>query len=213
MTAQAVTSKLGQKETSIGALPEHWLVLSIGELAQTYSGGTPSTSVPSYYGGEIAWITSGDLNQTFIDNVNGRISPLGLKHSSAKMVAPGMVLMALYGATAGVVAITKIRAAVNQAVLAIVPKEMVAEYLFYALAWRQSSIVKTFTQGGQPNLSGQMIRSLLVAVPPLPEQRAIAQILTDMDAEITALEKRLAKTKDIKQGMMQELLTGRTRLV
>ena len=62
-------------------------------------------------------------------------------------------------------------------------------------------------------MSGQIIRNLIVAIPPIPEQRAIAEVLSDMDNEITALEARLSKLRDIKQGMMQELLTGRTRLV
>lgn len=201
------------RSTDIGFVPEDWRLSSIAKESLTYSGGTPPTHRPDYYAGDIPWITSADLRVQRIHMVSGGISLAGLINSSAKMVEPDTVLLALYGATAGVVALTKIRAAINQAVLAIVPKKLSAEFLLYWLNLKKDRIVETFTQGGQPNLSGQIIRNLIVAIPPIPEQRAIAEVLSDMDNEITALEARLSKLRDIKQGMMQELLTGRTRLV
>ncbi|EKO3797205.1 TPA: restriction endonuclease subunit S [Vibrio cholerae] len=203
----------GIKPSELGEIPEDWEVGAIGDSCRTYSGGTPSTSNKNFYGGGIKWITSSDLNQGVIHDVAGRITDAGLNGSSAKLVEGHTLLIALYGATAGVCAITRISAAINQAVLAIVPAEHNSEYLFYWFTRHKEVIIETYTQGGQPNLSGDIVRSIKLAFPPVNEQTAIATILSDMDAEIQALEQRLGKTRHIKQGMMQELLTGKTRLV
>ncbi|MDH1897329.1 restriction endonuclease subunit S [Aeromonas mytilicola] len=203
----------GTKPSELGEIPEDWEVGAIGDSCRTYSGGTPSTSNKNFYGGGIKWITSSDLNQGVIHDVAGRITDAGLNGSSAKLVEAHTLLIALYGATAGVCAITRISAAINQAVLAIVPAEHNSEYLFYWFTRHKEVIIETYTQGGQPNLSGDIVRSIKLAFPPVNEQTAIATILSDMDAEIQALEQRLGKTLQIKQGMMQELLTGKTRLI
>ncbi|EHZ7430747.1 restriction endonuclease subunit S [Vibrio cholerae] len=206
-------SKKGTKPSELGDIPEDWEVGAIGDSCRTYSGGTPSTSNKNFYGGGIKWITSSDLNQGVIHDVAGRITDAGLNGSSAKLVEAHTLLIALYGATAGVCAITRISAAINQAVLAIVPAEHNSEYLFYWFTRHKEVIIETYTQGGQPNLSGDIVRSIKLAFPPVNEQTAIATILSDMDEEIQALEQRLSKTRQIKQGMMQELLTGKTRLI
>ena len=190
-----------------------WEVKKLGEIAIFFSGGTPSTSIASYYGGGIPWITSGDLNKGVIYEVDGRITNQGLENSSAKMIEENTLLIALYGATSGVTAISKIRAAINQAVLAIIPRTDNSTFLLFKLGYLKNWIIKTYTQGGQPNLSCDIIKSIEVTLPHITEQTAIAQILSDMDAEIEALEQKLNKYRQIKQGMMQELLTGKTRLV
>ena len=190
-----------------------WVMKKIGEVANTYSGGTPSTSIISYWGGEIPWISSGDLNKGIIYHVEGKITQEGLDNSSAKMIEEDTLLIALYGATAGVTAISKIKAAINQAVLAIIPKLDDYKFLFYQLKQLKNWIISTYTQGGQPNLSGDIVKSIELYFPSISEQTRIVNILSDMDAEIAALETKLAKYKQIKQGMMQTLLTGRIRLV
>jgi type I restriction enzyme S subunit len=100
-------------------IPEGWTIKSLGDLADTYSGGTPSRRNPIYYDGEIPWIKSGEINQRFIKDVEERISDAALRKSSAKIVKPGTILVAMYGATAGVIGISEISAAINQAILAI----------------------------------------------------------------------------------------------
>ena len=142
----------------------------------------------------------------------GRITQEGLNFSAAKMVKRGDLIIALYGATAGVVAVTDINAAINQAVLAITTDQCDKEYLFQHLASRKVHIVATYAQGGQPNLSGEIIRSLFVSLPSPGEQRAIAVALSDVDGLIWALEKLIVKKRVIKQAAMQRLLTGKTRL-
>ncbi|MBF2079848.1 MAG: restriction endonuclease subunit S [Synechococcales cyanobacterium T60_A2020_003] len=204
----------GYKQSEIGMIPEDWGIQQIGDFCICFSGGTPSTSNPNYYGGRIPWITSSDLNEIRIKSVKGRISSNGLANSSAKMVEAGTLLIALYGATAGVSAITEVSGAINQAILAIKPLGKCSEYLFQYLRLRKDFYIKTYTQGGQPNFSGEIVKAFLVALPPSEqEQQAIAAILSDMDLEIGSIERKLTKTRQLKQGMMHELLTGRIRLV
>jgi type I restriction enzyme, S subunit len=210
---QAAMQQLLTGKTRLPGFEGEWQTKKLGDIAVCYSGGTPATYVLRYYCGDIPWITSSDLNKVYISDVGGRISQEGLKNSSAKMIEPDTLLIALYGATAGVAALSKIGAAINQAVLAIVPNEDDNGFLFYKLKLLKNWLISTFTQGGQPNLSGDIVKSVKLSFPSIPEQTAIATILSDMDAEIEALEKRRAKTRDLKKAMMQELLTGRTRLV
>lgn len=138
---------------------------------------------------------------------------MGLENSSAKMVNQETLLIALYGATAGVTAISKINAAINQAVLAIVPTNASVEFLYFKLSYLKNWLITTYTQGGQPNLSADIVKSIEISIPKKEEQTAIATILSDMDAEINALQQKREKTSQLKQGMMQELLTGKTRLI
>ncbi|MBB4053527.1 type I restriction enzyme S subunit [Devosia subaequoris] len=191
-----------------------WEVKRIGQLANGFSGGTPSTQDPANYGGSIQWITSSDLNQALVTEVSGRITEKGLRSSAAKMVQPGMVLLALYGATAGVSAVCNCDGAINQAILALGAHACDAGFLFHLLQASKDLMVSTLTQGGQPNLSGALVKNFEVRLPAdRREQQAIATVLSDMDAEIQTLESRLAKARAVKEGMMQNLLTGRVRLV
>jgi len=189
-----------------------WDGATIGTVCSTYSGGTPSTARPEYYGGDIPWIVSADLNQGRISSVKGRITQLGLDRSSAKLVKSGTPLIAMYGATAGVPAMTYVGGAINQAVLAMIPRGIDAEFIFQWLQANRDKIIDRYTQGGQPNLSGAIIRSLEVPLPPAAEQRRIANALRDADDLVAALERTIAKNQAIKLGMMQQLLTGKTRL-
>jgi type I restriction enzyme S subunit len=204
--------KPGYKQTEVGVIPEEWEVAPLGELSSCFSGGTPSTSNSSYYGGDIPWITSSDLNRGRINEVEGRITEEGLANSAAKMVNKDSLLLALYGATAGVSAVTAIRAAINQAVLAIVPKSTNTEFLFQLLKYKKDFYITTYTQGGQPNFSGEIVKSFAIPCPTLPEQRAIATALSDVDGLLGGLDRLIAKKRDLKQAAMQQLLTGQTRL-
>lgn len=210
---QATMQQLLTGKQRLPGFSGRWNKKQLGEIAGCYSGGTPLTSNPQYYNGDIPWITSGDLNQRYIKNVKGKITELGLNNSSAKMVKKGALLIALYGATAGVTAITKIDAAINQAILAIIPKNDHVDFLFHYFELHKNWLINTYTQGGQPNLSGDIVKSIEFPIPAFEEQTAIAQVLSAMDAEISTLEQQVNKTRNLKQGMMQELLTGRIRLV
>lgn len=197
------------KNTEIGVIPEDWEIVKIGDISESYSGGTPSSKVAAYYGGNINWITSGELNQKKIFETDGYITKLGLENSSTKLVYPETLLFAMYGATAGVVAISKIEGAINQAVLAILNDKFISDtyFLYNYLHFKKDWIIITYTQGGQPNLSGSIIKKIQIPLPPLPEQQKIAEVLSDTDALIQSLKKLIQKKKNLKQGAMQELLT------
>ena len=202
----------GYKWTEVGVIPEDWEIQRLDAICSVYSGGTPSTARHDFYGGHIPWITSGDLNARRITEVSSYLTQAGFDSSAAKMIESGDLVVALYGATAGVVAVSEIEAAINQAVLSIRTNRCDSEYLFHHLESRRNQIVATYTQGGQPNLSGGIICSLVIVIPTRAEQRAIAKVLSDVDGLINALDALIAKKRAIKQATMQQLLTGKTRL-
>lgn len=168
--------------------------MPLGEICHTTSGGTPSRKIPAYYVGDIPWVKSGDLNDGLLSKSSECISELGLKNSSAKIFPRGTVLIALYGATVGKLAILDIDAASNQAICGIiVPKELDRQFLFYFLYTQRSYLVSKSTGGAQPNISQKIIRELLIPLPPLPEQRRIVDIL-DRAASIRALRRQAQDT-------------------
>lgn len=206
----------GIKPSELGEIPEDWDLKSVGEFTDCSAGGTPSTQVPAYWGGDHPWMSSGELHLKKVYDVAERITDLGLANSSTKYIPKNSVLMGLagQGKTRGTVAISKIKLCTNQSIAAIFPSKMHStDYLFYNLDNRYEELRSLSTgDGGRGGLNLSIIRKLKLPLPDFEEQTAIATILSDMDSEIQTLEQRLAKTRQIKQGMMQELLTGRTRL-
>jgi type I restriction enzyme, S subunit len=192
--------------------PKDWTHAKLGEVIKTFSGGTPKKGNPEFYKGSIPWIRSGDLNQNRVKSVEKRISKIGLKKSSAKMVKPGTLLLAIYGATAGVVAISEIEASINQAVLAITPDDVLDKYFLENwLKLNKDHIVHLYTQGGQPNLSAKTVKNLVIAYPNKAEQQAIVEIFSTWDEAISKTEKLIKAKKRYKKGLMQRLLTGKVR--
>ena len=190
-----------------------WQQVKLGEISTCYSGGTPSTQVSEYYDGEIPFINSGDLNQRHIKSVKSMLSILGVENSSAKFVKKNTILMALYGATAGVVAITHIDGVINQAVLAIVVKENHDNnFIFFGLEQIKNILVKKYRQGGQPNLSAKIIKSIKLRLPSLPEQKRIANVLNTAKKEVEFLKQIAERYRTQKRGLMQQLLTGKVRV-
>ncbi|WP_335908636.1 restriction endonuclease subunit S [Shewanella indica] len=190
-------------------VPEGWQERTIGDIATVFAGGTPSRSNPDYYSGSIPWVKSGEVNSKKIYGTSEHISELAVKESSAKWAEKGSVLVAMYGATAGKVAKLMIDATLNQAVSAISGKYGIAEndYLLQAIESGSEVLLNAVQGSGQPNLSGQLIKGFSVLVPPLPEQQKIAKILTSVDEVIEKTQAQIDKLKDLKTGMMQELLT------
>jgi len=189
--------------------PKGWQRQSLGALATAYSGGTPSRAESCYFGGDIPWVKSGEVNARRIRKTEETITQQGLESSSAKWVPSGSVLVAMYGATAGKVARLEVRAAINQAILAVTALPHLAsnDYLLYALEGAAPELLSRVQGSGQPNLSAGLIKSLEVLVPPLPEQRKIAAILSSVDEVIETTEGVIEQLQNLKRAMMQELLT------
>lgn len=210
-------SSKGYKTSELGEIPEDWDVQKIGTFTDCTAGGTPSTSISSYWGGSNPWMSSGELHLKRVFDVVGRITDLGLANSSTKYVPAESVLIGLagQGKTRGTVAISKVALCTNQSIAAIFPSSNYhSEYLYYNLDSRYEELRDLSTgDGGRGGLNLTIIRNLALPLPDFEEQTAIATILSDMDEEIQVLEQRLAKTRDLKQGMMQQLLTGKIRLI
>jgi type I restriction enzyme S subunit len=206
----------GYRMSEVGVIPEEWEVKNVGEFAYATAGGTPSTLVPEYWNGNIRWMNSGELNLKKIFNVEGRITETGLKNSSTKIVPQKCVLIGLagQGKTRGTAAINYVELSTNQSIAAIFPNDsFVPEYLFYIIDSRYNELRNLSTgDGGRGGLNLRIIKGIPVPLPTKEEQQAIASALSDVDALITALEQLISKKRNIKQGAMQQLLTGKKRL-
>lgn len=161
-----------------------WPLVKISDFCQTGSGGTPSRDIHEYYQGDIPWIKSGDLRENIVTSATEFISHEAIKKSSAKIVPQGAILVAMYGATVGRMALLGIDAATNQAVCNIVPDASKADtkYVYYALLSKVPDFLRSAIGGAQPNISQGLIRSTEIPLPPLPEQKRIATILDKADA-------------------------------
>jgi type I restriction enzyme S subunit len=187
-----------------------WAKDKIGNLSDSFAGGTPSRSRPDYFNGEIPWISSSEVNLPYIDNTKEKITVLGLENSSAKWIPKNSVLITMYGATAGVVSKLLINATSNQAVLALVPdKEKIdGGFLYYQVKENKEAILFLAQGSGQPNLSKDLIDNFEIYFPiSIFVQRQIATILSTADAVIEKTQAAIAKYKAIKQGMLQDLFT------
>lgn len=195
---------------------EKWVEIELGQHSIMNSGGTPSTANPEYYGGKIPFLSINDITNAgkFIYETEKTITEEGLKNSSARLFKKGTIMYAMY-ASVGKCAITKIRISCSQAILGInVDSTLDADFLYYYLVSIQDDVLNYGQTGTQTNLSKQIISSFILNVPSSKaEQTAIANILSDCDSEIVALEEKRDKYKEIKQGMMQQLLTGKIRLI
>ena len=214
---QATMQQLLTGKTRLPGFSGEWEARKLGEITQSTAGGTPSTMIEEYWGGNIKWMNSGELNKKRIYDVEGRITEEGLKNSSTKIIPSRCILVGLagQGKTRGTIAINMIELCTNQSIAAIFPShQFIPEYLYFNLDSRYDELRSLSTgEGGRGGLNLGIINSLMIHLPSLPEQQAIASVLSDMDAEIAALEQKRNKTLALKQGMMQELLTGKTRLM
>ena len=187
-----------------------WVKKKLGEvIVDSYAGGTPNRNRGDFFGGEIPWVTSGEVNNPEILSTIENITEAGIKGSSAKWIPENSILVALYGATAGQVSMLKIKATSNQAVLAIIPNNEIidTDFLYNQICFNKQNLLFLAQGSGQPNLSKNIVDRLPISYPSaLSEQRRIASILSSADKVIDSTQKLIAKYKQIKQGMMEDLL-------
>ena len=198
-----MTEQAKVPEIRFAGFTDPWEQRKLGELALTYSGGTPSAGNSAYYGGEIPFIRSAEID---CDSTELSLTVAGLNNSSAKLVDKGMVLYAMYGATSGEVAISKIKGAINQAILAMDASDMAANrFIAYWLRRQKKSITETFLQGGQGNLSGAIIKELGIPQPSLDEQRQIGSFFSNLDDLITLHQRKYDKLVVFKKSMLEKM--------
>lgn len=183
---------------------EEWREVLLGKITESYSGGTPSAGNKMYYNGIIPFIRSAEINSFTTELF---LTEEGLKNSSAKLVDKGTILYAMYGATSGEVGISKIKGAINQAILAIQTKEGYdSQYVYQYLKKSKKSIVNSYLQGGQGNLSGAIIKKISIWVPSNKiESKKIGEFFKQLDEVIDLKEKELEALKKTKQGFLQKM--------
>ena len=179
---------MGKPEIRFKGYTDEWEQRKLGEITESYSGGTPTAGKKEYYDGNIPFIRSGEISS---DKTELFISDEGLNNSSAKMVKTGDILYALYGATSGEVSISKLKGAINQAILAIRPYQNYdSQFLMQWLRKSKETIIGTYLQGGQGNLSGNIVKELLVDVPTSEEQKQIGNYFSNLDSLITLHQRK-----------------------
>ena len=172
-------------------IPGNWVWTTLGNIGIWQSGGTPSRSNKSYYGGNIPWLKTGDLNDGLITNIPESITEEAVANSSAKINPTGSVLMAMYGATIGKLGILTFPATTNQACCACIEYYAITQYyLFYFLLSHRDIFIAKGGGGAQPNISKEIIVNTAIPLPPLPEQERI----------ITEIERWFAFIDEIEQS-------------
>ena len=175
-----------------------WPKFQISALGKIGSGTTPKRGTSGYYGGEIPWVKSGELNSDIITDTEEKITQLAMeKHSALKIIPKGSLLVAMYGATVGQVAFLDIEATSNQAVCHIIPNKEIVEprYLFHFLKSLKQYWLSRRVGGGQPNISMKIVKETEISLPPLDAQRRIAAIL-DKAKGIKSLSKEIPKIRN-----------------
>jgi type I restriction enzyme, S subunit len=213
---QAAMQELLTGQKRLPGFSGEWEVKRLGELADIISGGTPKTTEPSYWNGGINWCTPTDITGCpgrYLVETERTISEVGLASCAAHVLPIGTLLLCSR-ATVGEVRIAGCEVCTNQGFKSLVCKEDINnEFLYYKLLTMKQQIIERAIGSTFLEISKRETTALELRIPDYTEQTAIAEVLADMDAEIAALERRRDKTRALKQGMTQELLTGRTRLV
>lgn len=190
-----------------------WINKELGEVFKTSSGGTPLRGKPEYYQGNIPWIKSGELDKGIIYDSEEHISEEAVKKSSAKIFPPDTILIALYGATIGKLAILGIPATTNQAVCGIYQNEIFEpKFLFNYLFHKKQNLIEQGTGGAQPNISQTILKKLMVPIVPLPEQRTIVskieQLFSELDNGIANLKSAKEKLEVYRQAVLKKAFEG-----
>ncbi|WP_270246783.1 restriction endonuclease subunit S [Coprococcus sp. AM11-30B] len=194
---------MGKPKIRFEGYSEDWEQRKVCNITTSYSGGTPKSGSTEYYDGDIPFIRSGEI---YSDKTELFITELGMKNSSAKMVHEGDILYALYGATSGEVSRAKLDGAINQAILAIIPNDDInANFLVEWFRKEKDKITDTYLQGGQGNLSAQIIKELEVTIPSYDEQNKIGLYFEQLNTLITLHQRKCEETKTLKKYMLQKM--------
>ena len=187
-----------------------WKKVKLGEICERVtSGGTPKANVSSYYNPPtIPWLKTKEVNYCRITETENYISEEGLKNSSAKLISPNSVIIAMYGQgdTAGRIAINKIPLATNQACcnLTIDKSKADYEFIYYQLCTLYDKLVSLKAGAAQPNLNARIIKNLEIIMPSLPIQHRIASILSRYDSLIENYQKQIKLLEEAAQRLYKE---------
>jgi type I restriction enzyme S subunit len=195
-------------------MPKTWLLCKLGDVCTTTSGGTPNRKESKYYGGNIPWVKSGELNHNIIIDTEEKITKEAIENSSAKIFPKGTLLIALYGATIGKLASLGVNAATNQAVCGVYENEYInSKYLFNYLFFKRQDLIKESIGGAQPNISQTILKNLEIPLSPLPEQKIIfnkiEELFSDLDNAVENLQKAREQLKVYRQSILKNAFEGK----
>ncbi|EBG4937531.1 restriction endonuclease subunit S [Escherichia coli] len=200
-------------------VPKGWRFCKLADISRVTSGGTPNRAISEYWqNGTIPWIRTTEVQNCILQPEDAKeyISELGLRKSSAKLIPENTILLAMIGQgkTRGQIALLKFEAAINQNCAAIIfGKSQEPEFYYHYLLSQYENIRNLSNSAGQSNLSGALVKAINVLVPPYNEQKKIAQILSTWDKAISVTEKLLTNSQQQKKALMQQLLSGKKRLL
>ena len=194
-------------------VPENWVWVRLENVASWGSGGTPSRKHEEYYNGDILWIKTGELNNGWIYDTEEKITDEGLKKSSAKLFPTNSVLIAMYGATIGKVAILGVPATTNQAcACAVCNQSLLYMYLFYYCISQKNVFIEKGKGGAQPNISQIILKQHPIPLPPLSEQQRIVERIEELFAKLDEAKERLQEAADSfavrKAAILHKAFTG-----
>ena len=194
-------------------VPENWVWVRLESVASWGSGGTPSRKHEEYYNGDILWIKTGELNNGWIYDTEEKITDEGLKKSSAKLFPPYSVLIAMYGATIGKVAILGVPATTNQAcACAVCNQSLLYMYLFYYCISQKNVFIEKGKGGAQANISQIILKQHPIPLPPLSEQQRIVERIEELFAKLDEAKERLQEVADSfavrKAAILHKAFTG-----
>lgn len=215
--AQLIVEKKLKKEKPLAPItddeipfeiPEHWTWCRLGEIYSTTSGGTPLKGNQKYWNGNITWYKSGELNDGFLSiDSSEKITEIGLKESSATLFPIGTLLIAMYGATAGKLAILEREASTNQAVCGFYNnKKIETKYLFWFLLSNRNKLIKESWGMSQPNISQTYLRNFVFPLPPLYEQEQIVAKLEELMEFCDGLEQSIRESQCLNEKLLQQVL-------
>ena len=179
-------------ELEVNKLPDSWCWTTLGSIGKWQSGATPSRLQKDYYGGEIPWLKTGDLNDGFIYNIPETITQKALEETSVKLNPTGSVLIAMYGATIGKIGILSFPATTNQACCACAEFYGIEQmYLFFFLLSHKDYFVMLGGGGAQPNISKEKIIGTMIPIPPIDEQKRIVAKIEELFAVLDSIKESL----------------------
>ncbi len=204
----------GYKRTEVGIIPEDWEAVRLGKLAKVLRGASPRPiNSPVWFDEQsnIGWLRISDVTSAgkHLTETTQNLSNAGI--ASSRFVKQGNLVMSIC-ATVGRPIITKKDVCIHDGFVVFEGLKADKGYMYYVLSNIEKDWARHGQTGSQMNLNTGLINITLVPLPPLPEQRAIAEALSDVDEQVTALDKLIAKKRAMKQATMQQLLTGKTRL-
>lgn len=208
----------GYKATALGGIPQEWEVKTLGQIASIFSGTTPSRGNGLFFNdGTIPWVKTTDLNNGILTHTEERITDIALRSTTLKVFSKGTVLIAMYGGfnQIGRTSILGIDATINQALSALIlnKKEITEYFLLYWLLYRVNKWKRYAASSRKdPNITKTDVTKFPILVPPLGEQRKIAEVLGVWDLAIAKQVQLVERLTQRKRGLMQRLLTGKKRL-